>query len=323
MFKSLSNTSGPVSVVMNNSLARGKIFRLASSPCQQEANDYFNDLTNCKALGQCSPGGIKYKGYMGCASFGLPEAVKIANQIVAGAGTVVMGVFGLAGAPPIALALSGAALFNVEVMSIVTQIDVAAALKNVNNAASYKAMHQAVDETESMLKDFLLGLVIPETEGFIKDIYTGLSEFIQAFENTETLTPNPSPVTYTGGPYTVSASRPYKSCNQTFNMGINITVTWVGSIGTMSLPTHYWREVIGPCTLTGIIEDFQIFKGNLTGSNSTMTGSAVTTFLSGGGSFDATAEFTGSVNPSGGITGTLSITSLIITQSVSVTLVAQ
>jgi hypothetical protein len=174
--------------VMNKPLTGATISQQATIPCQQEADaetsfllssDVGNQVTNTSG----------YLGYVGCYSGGLPDAVKKANLVVAGAGTVAVAGLGLAGAPAIALALPSAALFNAEVMSIVTQIDVAAALKNVNNAASYKAMHQAVDEIEEMLKDLLVGQVIPETVGNIKDIYAGAVSFIQAFENTETPTP--------------------------------------------------------------------------------------------------------------------------------------
>jgi hypothetical protein len=203
------------------------------------------------------------------------------------------------------------------------------------NSNDKEAAKRVLDDFDSGIQFVLPGVISPiisdisPKAGICYDLYNGLEPLFEdklpAFL-AQAITYNagkPPLDIYTGGPYTVSGSRPYKSCIQTFNMGINITVTWVGSIGTMSLPTHYWREVTGPCSLGGVIEDFQVFKGTLTGSNSTMTGSAVTTFLSGGGSFPATAEFTGSVNPSGGITGTLSITSYPITQSVSVTLVAQ
>ncbi len=231
MLKSLINTIGPAPVIMNGSVEGIKISqqdsllwqREVTDPCEQEKNDYLNAAM---ATGGLPPGNGKYLGYGGCTSFGIPEAVKTATQVIVGAGTATMGFFGLGGAPAIALALPSAALFNAEIMSIVTQIDVAAALKNVNNAAAYKAMHEAVDETEDMLKNFLLGLVIPETVGDINDIYTGSASFIQAFKNTNALVPILS-CTYVISP--TSATIPSSGGGGSVSVATASGCTWTAS----------------------------------------------------------------------------------------------
>jgi len=134
---------------------------------------------------------------------------------------------------------------------------------------------------------------------------------------------------YTGDTYTISESMEWYDgggiCKKTSIMGMNMTVVLDGSyIGAMIVPTHFTFKVSGPCTCKNyvicIIENDQIFKGTLTVSNSTITGSAETTFYIDGGSFPATANFTGNLNSNGVITGSLSISSVALNQVALVTL---
>jgi len=196
MFEMLSVTNGSASMVMSSSLSGMNLAEETSIPCQQEANTYTDFLLN---IGDQVSDTSGYRGYAGCASGGLPVAVKTTNEVIGGIGTAAVGILSLAGAPEIALALPAAALFNVTVMNIITQIDVAAAFKNSNDAEAYKAIHQAVDDIESTLKDLIVGKIIPELAGTIKDLYSGLSSVAEAFVNTAALTPTPvpQPCTYT------------------------------------------------------------------------------------------------------------------------------
>lgn len=183
MFEMLSDTGGSASLTMSSALAED-----TSLPCQQEADAEIDFLLH---IGDQVSNTSGYRGYADCASGGLPVAVKTTNEVIGGAGTAAVGILSLAGAPAMALALPGAALFSVSAMNIVTQIDIAAALKNSNDAASYQALHQTVDDIESTLKDLLLGQFIPEAAGSIKNLYSGLSSVAQAFGDTASLTPTP------------------------------------------------------------------------------------------------------------------------------------
>jgi hypothetical protein len=187
MFETLSVTSLSASMSMNSSLAGVKIFQQAAIPCQQEATAQTDFLLH--GVGDQVTDTSGYRGYLGCESGGLPGAVQTTNKVIGGAGTIGVAGLALAGAPEIALALPSAALFYATVMSMVTQIDVATALRNSNDAASYKAIHQAVDQIEEMLRDSLVGKVIGKTAGNIKDIYSGLADLMHAYKNTATLVP--------------------------------------------------------------------------------------------------------------------------------------
>jgi inhibitor of cysteine peptidase len=195
LFKTLSVTNSSLTAVtetMDKTRSMETIAPQTTIPCQQEAQDYLDNLTNCNGLGECSSNGKKYDRYAGCSSGGLPVAVKIMNNVIAGAGTVATAVMGLFGAPAIALALPTAVLLNVEAMSIVIQIDVAAAQKNIDEAESYKQMREALDRTEENLRGLIVGKIIPETEGNLKDFYSGLESLYQEFGKTATLVPPPT-----------------------------------------------------------------------------------------------------------------------------------
>jgi hypothetical protein len=236
MFQSLSSTSVPTSAVMGvmkNSLVGATI------PCQQEANAYTNFLLN-PGLQVTDTSG--YNGYAGCSSGGLPVAVQTTNEVVGGAGTLSMGILGFFGAPEIALALPAAAMFNVTAMSVVLQIDVAAALKNVNNSASYQAMHQAVDKIEETLRDLLVGQVIPKTAGNVKDIYSGEADLDHAFGDTATLAPPPpASCTYTYSDW--SACQPNGTQTRTV-----ISSSPAGCVGTPVLSQSCTYGGPPPCT---------------------------------------------------------------------------
>ena len=196
MFKSLGSGGSAASVAAIDPVARGMLSHPAAAACQQEADAETSFLLGPN-VGTRYANTSSYQGYVGCKSSDISDAIKNANLVIAGTATVAIAVLGLAGAPAMALALPSAALFYVSGMSIVTQLDVAAALKNSNDAVAYKAFHQAVDETVALIRDIMVSKALPETAGQIYDIFMGSSSLGEAFLNTSSVTP-PVRTSYSG-----------------------------------------------------------------------------------------------------------------------------
>jgi hypothetical protein len=233
MFKSLISTTSPASSIRNSSHSEGIISGNASflgrqevtDPCAQAKNNYVNNMI----AGTLSNDNNEYLGYGGCFAFSLPEVVKTANQVIVGAGTAALAFFGLAGATPIALALPSAALMNASIMSIVTQLDVAVSLKNSYDAGAYRAIHQAYDETISLITDLLVKQVISETAGYIKDVYTGSSDFIEGLLSTSTLVPTSTPLTGTWTGQWVWSGQGANGCTYNDGGSFSMTLTQTGN----------------------------------------------------------------------------------------------
>lgn len=275
LLKTLSGTTSSPSVLVatvDKTRSGATISLQTTIPCQQEALDYLDNLTNCKALDQCSTNGKKYDGYAGCSSGGLPVAVKLANEVIGGAGTAFTALLALAGAPASALALPAAALLNVEAMSITIQVDVAATLKNIDSAESYKAMHEAVDRIEDNLNSLIVGKIIPETAGNMKDLYSGLSSLYQAFDKTAALVP----CTYTYSAW--AACQPVNTQTRTV-----ISTSPAGCVGTpvLSQSCTYIPPVTG-----------DTYKGPFSGTTTEISGFATIVY-------DVSATVTISVSGSG------------------------
>lgn len=185
LFRTLSTTAALDAELAKPSAQASSV----STPCQKESESYTNYLMKYDGKARDTSA---YGHYAGCADGGLPVAVKITNWVVAGTGTLATTILALAGAPEIALALPAAALFQATTMGLMTQISIGAALKNVDSAAGYKAMHQAVDQVEGLARDAIAGKILPKTLGTLKDIYGGLTDLSQAFLNTAAIIPIPT-----------------------------------------------------------------------------------------------------------------------------------
>jgi hypothetical protein len=199
MFQTLSSTSVSAPIIINNSLVGVKTSELVPDPCTS-AKDALQYQWNHLDIPVNNTD--RYIGYGTCTSYGFTDAYKTAGKVIVGSGAIAIATGGLLGAEASALALPTAALTYAEVMSIFSQINIATAFRNISDSISYRAYHEAIDKIEGMARDLLIVKVIPETGGTLKDIYGGLEDLMDAFEDTAALVPPPNPPTCTSYTYT-------------------------------------------------------------------------------------------------------------------------
>ncbi|MFZ4465115.1 MAG: hypothetical protein ACOYN5_14805, partial [Bacteroidales bacterium] len=88
------------------------------------------------------------------------------------------------------------------------------------------------------------------------------------------------------------------------------TIYWNGSSGTMIMPSDCRVTLISGdnCYINGSDHDAKVFQFNLSGSNSSFSGTGTMPFTLGSGSVPIVAAFTGAVNILGDVSGTLTLT---------------
>jgi len=156
-----------------NLSAENTFSKLNILPCRSEAFDQIQALQGT--------GGYTDNSHYECVASSAPDAVATAYYVVAGAGTVALGMLALAGAPAIALAVPAAAIIYATIMTSGMQITIGASLKNINNSAAVSAIHNGVDQIEDMCIGMLTGQVLPSTAGAVKDMYDGFKMLGKAF----------------------------------------------------------------------------------------------------------------------------------------------
>jgi len=175
MFFNLSSSGISSSLYSADNLSPDMLSKLYAVPCASEAFNQIEALQN--------PGYTNNSHY-DCVASAAPDAVAAAYYVVAGAGTVALGIMALAGAPAIALALPAAAVIYATIMTSGMQITIGASLKNINNSAAVAAIHNGLDQAEDLCIGMLTGAVLPGASGAVKDIYDGMNLLGKAFIST-------------------------------------------------------------------------------------------------------------------------------------------
>ncbi|MGE5805466.1 MAG: BACON domain-containing protein [Ignavibacteria bacterium] len=202
MFLNLSSADISSSLCSTDNLSRDMLSKLYAVPCTSEAFDQIEALQNS---------GYTHNSHYDCVASAAPDAVAAAYYVVAGAGTVALGIMALAGAPAIALALPAAAVIYATIMTSGMQITIGASLKNINNSAAVAAIHNGLDQAEDLCIGMLTGSVLPGASGAVKDIYDGMNLLGKAFISTApacsiSLSEYSKPFISTGGTGTISVT---------------------------------------------------------------------------------------------------------------------
>jgi len=130
---------------------------------------------------------------------------------------------------------------------------------------------------------------------------------------------------FSGGPFTLTGTITWDSgpdgiCTVNLTYGMkSVGVSWDGTKGSISIPAVVTVELVsGNCSASeNNGTDSKTMSGSLSGSNSSVTGSAMASFILGTSpSLTMTLNFNGSVNTSGDLAGTFSTPSFSSTISV-------
>jgi len=227
MFLSLSSTESTSPLYSANISSQNLLSKLYATPCPSQALEQIEALQNP---------GYNTNSHYDCVVSSAPDAVATAYKVVAGAGTVALGMLALAGAPAIALALPAAAIIYATIMTSGMQITIGSSLKNVNNEAALAAIHNGVDQIEDMCIGMLTGTVLPTAAGAVKDMYDGFKLLGKAFTSTApvcnySLSVYSKPFISTGGSGTVSVIAG-AGCSWTAAAGVSWISVTSGSSGS-------------------------------------------------------------------------------------------
>lgn len=222
MYSTLSSLDVSSPLHSQNHSSKDILSKLSITPCPSQALEQIEALQN--------PGDYTTNSHYDCITSSAPDAVATVYKVVAGAGTVALGMLALAGAPAIALALPAAAIIYATIMTSGMQITIGSSLKNVNNKAALAAIHNGVDQIEDMCIGMLVGKVLPNTAGAVKDMCDGFKLLGEAFVSSApdcsySLSEYSKPFISTGGSGSVSVIASV-GCTWTATSGATwITVT--------------------------------------------------------------------------------------------------
>lgn len=154
---------------------------LPATPCLSGAEMAYNDLLTG------TDNSATYN-YYNCLITAQPQAVVTAGNVVFGAGTVALGVIGLAAVAlelPVAavLALPVAAITFETIMTSGFQISLGANLMNINDIAGRKAIENGVKQMNDLMVDMAVGAMLSDAAGAVKDVLSGIWSLNEAFSD--------------------------------------------------------------------------------------------------------------------------------------------